>query len=195
MTLCKNVSLAYNSLALSSGYVIDFPGSRVVLRIGRPAEATYHHQLHVSGIDAYCSPWSTPAAAVLLHRYDRYQHCTAPRSAARVSVGKVRLGIFRKSGSHRILGWRKTDSKPSVPPVKETAVERGIRGQPSSSRENDPIRLIGPVSPFGNSRDPVVRAGPMVRIQFPRPESPLRAWSRTSSALSGADLSRRGDGS
>ena len=25
--------------------------------------------------------------------------------------------------------------EPSVPPVKETAVERGIRGQPSSSRE------------------------------------------------------------
>ena len=37
-----------------------------------------------------------------------------------------------------------------------------------------PTQLIGPASPFGNSRDPVVRAGPMVRIRFPPAESPLR---------------------
>src|SRR6516165_1238690 len=37
---------------------------------------------------------------------------------------------------------------------------------------NDTIRLIGPASPFGNSRDPVVRAGPVVRIQFPAADSP-----------------------
>src|SRR6516165_7478534 len=37
---------------------------------------------------------------------------------------------------------------------------------------NDTIRLIGPAPPFGNSRDPVVRAGPVVRIQFPAADSP-----------------------
>ena len=40
---------------------------------------------------------------------------------------------------------------------------------------NDTIRLIGPASPFGKSRDPVVRAGPVVRIQFP----PARSQERT----------------
>ena len=60
--------------------------------------------------------------------------------------------------------------------------ERGIRGQPSSSRENDPIRLIGPVSPFGNSRDPVVRAGPMVRIHFPPAVSQAKIHARACDA-------------
>jgi hypothetical protein len=63
------------------------------------------------------------------------------------------------------------------------ARERDGRGEGDSrptivvSRDpclNDPIQLIGPASPFGNSRDPVVRAGPMVRIQFPPAGSPLR---------------------
>ena len=40
---------------------------------------------------------------------------------------------------------------------------------------NDPLRLIGPASPFGNSRDPVVRAGPVVRIQL----SPAESLTRT----------------
>src|SRR5215813_13602029 len=44
---------------------------------------------------------------------------------------------------------------------------------------NDPIQLIGPASLFGNGRDPVVRAGPMVRIQM--------GWTPSATAEPGSD--------
>ena len=69
--------------------------------------------------------------------------------------------------------------EPSVPPRERDGHGEGDpRPTIVVSRDpclNDTIRLIGPAPPFGNSRDPVVRAGPVVRIQFP----PARSQERT----------------
>src|SRR6516164_5542206 len=72
---------------------------------------------------------------------------------------------------------------------KETAVERGpaadhcrLAGRPVL---NNPIQLIGPGSPFGNSRETFRRAGPMVRIHLPPAQSQERTVPSDSSVETG----------
>jgi hypothetical protein len=74
---------------------------------------------------------------------------------------QVRNGLAAGGRRIRTIGpARETDGRGEGDPWPTIVVSR-------DPCLNDPIQLIGPASLFGNGRDPVVRAGLMVRIQFP----------------------------